>query len=287
MSATTGPPPHVGFEIANRWHQIFPVLDDAHLAVFNEYGQRRSYKAGDIVYREGERHAPMLVMLSGHINIERNTVDGPQVVATIGPGMFTGEVGTLAGHARMATARAVSDCDVITIDEESLRTLMITEVELSETIMRAFILRRVALLEEQHGGVIVIGSRHSSDTLRLREFFSRNSQPVAYFDLEHDTGIENLLHRFHISAADIPVVIDAQGQVLKNPTNRRAADAIGFGPERMNGKSYDVVVVGAGPAGLAAAVYAASEGLSTAVLDAKAPGGQAGASTRIENYFGF
>jgi thioredoxin reductase (NADPH) len=287
MSATTGPPPYVGFELASRWHQIFPTLNEAQLALLSEYGRRRSYKAGDILYKVGERHVPMSVILSGHVVIERDTVDGPRLLATVGPGMFTGELGTLAGHARIATGRAVDDCELIAIDEESLRTLVVTESELSETIMRAFILRRVALLEDQHGGVILIGSRHSGDTLRLREFFSRNAQPVAYFDLEQDTDIDRLLDRFHVTAADIPVMVSGEGQVLKNPTNRIAADATGFSPERMNGKNYDVVVVGAGPAGLAAAVYAASEGLTVAVLDAKAPGGQAGASSKIENYFGF
>jgi thioredoxin reductase (NADPH) len=287
MSDTTDPPSSTSPEIANRWHQIFPILNEAQVASLREYGRRRSYRAGDILYKEGERHIPMFVILSGHVAIERNTVDGTHVIATVGPGAFTGEVATLAGRAGMATGRAVDDCEVIVIDEQALRTLVVTEAELSETIMRAFILRRVALIQDQHGGVILIGSRHSSDTLRLREFFSRNAQPVAYFDLEQHTGINSLLDRFHVAPADIPVIISAQGQVLKNPTNRLAADATGLSPDRMNGKSYDVVVVGAGPAGLAAAVYAASEGLAVAVLDAKAPGGQAGTSSKIENYFGF
>jgi thioredoxin reductase (NADPH) len=143
------------------------------------------------------------------------------------------------------------------------------------------------LLRDTHGGVILLGSRHSADTLRLREFFGRNAHPVAYFDAEQDPDIDALLQRFHVTAADIPVIISPQGQVLKNPSNREAADAIGLSPDRMSGKSYDVVVVGAGPAGLAAAVYAASEGLAVAVLDANAPGGQAGSSSKIENYFGF
>jgi thioredoxin reductase (NADPH) len=287
MSATTSPPLSVGFELANRWHQVFPVLNDAQVAVLSQYGRRHAYKAGDYLYKEGDRHAPMVLVLSGHIDVERGTVDGPQVMATVGPGMFTGEIGTLGGSARLASARAKDDCEVIVIDEPALRTLVVVEAELSETIMRAFILRRVALLQDTHGGVILLGSRHSPDTLRLREFFSRNAHPVAYFDVEQDAGIDTLLLRFHVSAADIPVIISPQGQVLTNPSNRQAADAIGLSPDRMGGKRYDVVVVGAGPAGLAAAVYAASEGLTVAVLDANAPGGQAGASSKIENYFGF
>lgn len=287
MSDPFGPPSFASFETVNRWHQIFPILNEAQLGVLIEYGQRRAYKAGDILFKEGERHVPMFVIISGYLALERSTIDGTQLITTIGPGMFTGEVSTLAGHARVATGRAVDDCEVIAVDVEALRTLVVTEAELSETIMRAFILRRAALLEDQHGGIILIGSRHSGDTLRLREFFQMNAQPVAYFDLEQHSGADSLLDRFHVGSADIPIVISAEGKVLKNPTNRQAADATGFSPDRMHGKSYDLVVVGAGPAGLAAAVYAASEGLAVAVLDAKAPGGQAGASSKIENYFGF
>jgi thioredoxin reductase (NADPH) len=230
----------------------------------------------------------MYVVLSGELSIERRTVDGTHVVATIGRGMFTGDVGTLAGRARLADAHAVTDCEVIVIDEDALRSLVVTQADLSETIMRAFILRRVQLLQDPlGGGLVLIGSSRNSDTMRLREFFRRNAQPVAYFDLDQHEGADNLLGRYQLAADDIPVLIDGQGKVLKNPSNRSAADAAGFSPERMQGRRYDLVVVGAGPAGLAAAVYAASEGLSVAVLDASAPGGQAGASSRIENYFGF
>jgi len=288
MSDTTGPPSYLSAEAASRWHQIFPVLKEAQLALLREYGALQSHKAGTILFREGDRHAPMHVILSGQIAIERTTVDGTHVMATVGPGMFTGDVGTIAGRARLATGHVVEDCEVIAIDEDALHSLVVTQADLSETIMRAFILRRVQLLEDPlGGGVILIGAQHNSDTLRLRDFFRRNAQPVAYFDLEQDSGADHLLERFHVTAADIPVIVSAQGQILKNPSNRLAADATGFSPERMHGKSYDVVVVGAGPAGLAAAVYAASEGLTVAVLDANAPGGQAGASSKIENYFGF
>jgi thioredoxin reductase (NADPH) len=288
MSDTIGPPSYLGFEAASRWPQIFPTLDDAQLALLREYGPLQSHKAGTILFREGDRHAPMHVILSGQVALERNTVDGTHVIATVGRGMFTGDVGTIAGRARLTTGRVMEDCEVIVIDEASLHTLVVAQADLSETIMRAFILRRVQLLEDPlGGGIILIGSQHNGDTLRLREFFRRNAQPVAYFELEQDTGADSLLERFHVTAADIPVIISPQGQVLQNPPNRLAADAAGFSPDRMHGKCYDVVVVGAGPAGLAAAVYAASEGLTVAVLDANAPGGQAGASSKIENYFGF
>jgi thioredoxin reductase (NADPH) len=287
MSIPTGPPSYVPFETANRWHQLFPVLNQEQLGVLAQYGQRHSYKADELLYKEGQRHAPMVVILSGYIALERGTVDGPQLMATVGPGMFTGEIGTLSGSARVGSARVVEDCDVLVVGEESLRTLVVAEQELSEIIMRAFILRRVGVLEDTHGGVILIGSRHSSDSLRLREFFNRNAHPLAYFDIEQDANNYGLLLKYHMTAADIPVVITPDGKALKNPSNRVAAEATGLAPESIDGKSYDLVVAGAGPAGLAAAVYAASEGLTVAVLDAKAPGGQAGSSTKIENYFGF
>jgi len=286
MSDTTLPPA-AGAGPNDRRHQAFPILDDRQFKILASYGQRRAYRAGEALFSEGDRHAPMFVVLSGRVAVERNTVNGPQQVATHGPGAFTGEVGTLAGRGSIATARALEDTDVIAIDEDALRQLVVAEADLSELIMRAYILRRVALIEAKCGGTILIGSTHSSDTLRLREFLIRNGQPVAYFDLQVHEASTMLLQRFGVAAADIPVLISATGAVYKNPDNRAAADAIGLSPDRMDGNSYDVVVAGAGPAGLAAAVYAASEGLSVAVLDSKAPGGQAGTSSRIENYFGF
>jgi thioredoxin reductase (NADPH) len=280
-------PPAPGTGRNDRRHQTFPVLDEAQFGVLSQYGQRQSYQAGQVLFREGERHIPMFVILSGHVAIERNTVDGPRQIATHGPGAFTGEVGTLAGRGAIATARARDACEVLLIDEQALRRLVVAEAELSEIIMRAFILRRVALIEDKCGGVILIGSRHSSETLRLREFLARNGQPVAYFDLDLHEAAHGMLARFNVTADDIPVLVSANGTALKNPSSRAAADALGFSPDVLNGRNYDVVVAGAGPAGLAAAVYAASEGLTVAVLDMKAPGGQAGTSSKIENYFGF
>jgi thioredoxin reductase (NADPH) len=270
-----------------RYHQVYPRLDEGQLAILERYGERRKLQAGDILYTEGERHTSMFVILSGTIESTRASVEGPFVLGTHGPGSFTGEVGTLAGRAAAATTRALTDCEVIVIDEESLRRLVVAEAELSETIMRAYILRRVAFIQGQHVGLIVIGSTGSAHTHRLRHFLSRNSQPSAYFDIVEDAEAGELLARYGVTEADIPVVITLQGAVLTQPNNRVVADAIGLSPDRLNGQHFDLVVVGAGPAGLAAAVYAASEGLSVAVLDSKAPGGQAGTSSKIENYFGF
>jgi len=288
MNENTPAPENVPPELdGSRRHQIFPTLNQAQFEVISHYGERRQIAAGTVLYRQGQRHVPMYVLLSGTLEVSRSSALGSHVLATQGAGMFTGEVGTLAGRAAAATSRALSDCEVLVIEEEALRMLVVAEAELSETIMRAYILRRVAFMADQHGAVILLGSQLSSDTLRLREFMSRNAQPAAYFDLDLHPEAKALMARFGLGADDLPVVLTAQGEVLKQPSIRALADATGISPDRLDGRSFDVAVVGAGPAGLAAAVYAASEGLSVAVLDAKAPGGQAGTSSKIENYFGF
>ncbi|MFP3559113.1 FAD-dependent oxidoreductase [Paraburkholderia sp. SIMBA_049] len=271
----------------SRHHQVYPTLDEKQLAILERYGERRKLKANDILYSEGDRHTGMFAILSGTIEATRRSVQGTQLLATHGPGSFTGEVGTLAGRAAVTTKRALCDCEVIVIDEESIHALVIAEAELSETIMRAYILRRVAFIQGQQVGLMVIGSTSSAATLRLRHFLSRNGQPSAYFDIVEHPEANELLTRYGAAEANIPVVITSQGVVLTQPSHRAVADAIGLSPDRLNGEHFDLVVVGAGPAGLAAAVYAASEGLTVAVLDGKAPGGQAGTSSKIENYFGF
>lgn len=271
----------------SRYHQVYPTLTETELAILERYGERRKLKANDILYSEGDRHTGMFAILSGTIEATRASVQGPRLLGTHGPGSFTGEVGTLAGRAAVATTRAVCDCEVIVIDEESLHVLVIAEAELSETIMRAYILRRVAFIKGQQVGLMVIGSTSSAPTLHLRHFLSRNGQPSAYFDIVEHAEAKEFLTRYGATEADIPIVVTMQGKVLMQPSHRAVADAIGLSPDRLDGERFDLVVVGAGPAGLAAAVYASSEGLKVAVLDAKAPGGQAGTSSKIENYFGF
>jgi thioredoxin reductase (NADPH) len=271
----------------SRHHQIFPRLNENQMAVLTRYGEQRQLRAGDILFSEGDRHIPMFAIVSGTIEACRGAGDSHHVLGRHGPGSFTGEIGTLAGRGAIATLRATSDCEVILIDEESLRALVVAEAELSETIMRAFILRRVAFIQDQYCGLIVVGSSASWNTLVLRHFLSRNGQPFTYFDIVEHEEAKGLLERYDATEADIPLMVTLQGAVLKQPTNRAVADAIGLSPDRLNGERFDLVVVGAGPGGLAAAVYAASEGLRVAVLDTKAPGGQAGTSSKIENYFGF
>lgn len=274
--------------IHERRHQIFPALTQAQMDVIGRYGERRRFPPGQVLFTQGDRHISAYAIVSGSIQIERNTALKSRVIGTFGPGMLSGDIGTLAGRAAVTTARTVSDCEMIVIDEESLRALVITEADLSELIMRAYILRRVAFIQDKEGGgVIVFGSHQTGSALALREFLGRNAQPAAYFDADEHEAAAGLMERFGITIDDLPAVVTTGGAVLKKPSNREVADAVGISPDDLNGRQFDLAVVGAGPAGLAAAVYGASEGLNVVVLDTKAAGGQAGTSSKIENYFGF
>jgi thioredoxin reductase (NADPH) len=273
--------------VASRGEQVFPHLSDTQLALLVPFGTHRSYATGEVLFSEGDRHVPMVVVLSGAIDIVRHTKDGEILVVTHTPGSFSGEVGVLAGRGAIATARAREHSRVLEIDETSLHRLLVNHAGLSELIMRAFILRRVALLAERGAGVTLVGSRFAADTHRLRQFLERNAQPHVYLDLDDDDDTATMLEHLRVGVDELPVAITVDGQVLRHPTIRMLADAVGLTPDRLDGRSVDVVVIGAGPAGLAAAVYAASEGLSVVVVDGKAPGGQAGSSSKIENYFGF
>jgi thioredoxin reductase (NADPH) len=273
--------------MSDRRHQIFPELTPAQFDLLGRYGTLRKYPANSIVFAQGERHIPMFVIVAGSIEVSRGGPLGTHVMGVHGPGNFTGEVGTLAGRAAVATGRAATDCTLLVIDEPALRTLVITEADLSETIMRAFILRRMAFIADEAGALILIGSSDNPETLRLREFLTRNGQPAAYFDVDSQAETAHIAARFGVGANDIPAIVTPEGAVLRRPTTRALADAMGIGPDPLDGRQFDLVVAGAGPGGLAAAVYAASEGLRVAVLERSAPGGQAGSSSNIENYFGF
>jgi thioredoxin reductase (NADPH) len=226
-------------------------------------------------------------VLSGSIEILRPGLNEEERVTLHESGGFTGEMSTLRGSRSLVRARAAEDGEVLIIDHDNLRKLVQTDANLSELFMRAFILRRMGLIEAQSSDVILIGSNHSADTLRLRQFLGRNGFPVLYADIDTDPNIEALLERFHVKVDEVPVVVCRAEKVLKNPSNQQIAECLQMNPQMDDATVRDVLVIGAGPAGLAAAVYAASEGLDVLVLETTAPGGQAGSSSKIENYLGF
>jgi thioredoxin reductase (NADPH) len=267
--------------------QFFPKLTPAQIALLEPYGVRRQYKAGDVLVAAGSLNAGFIIVLSGLIEIYRGAGGDATRLSTLGPSEFGGEFSMMAGHRSILEARAGQDSEVLAIDEREWRTIAVTHAEISEIFVRALILRRVALIREGIGGTQIVGSRHSADTLRLREFLTRNSYPYTYLDVEEDAETAGLLEKLHVRPDEVPIAIWGGTKILRNPTNRALADYLGISGEMNRDRLYDLIVVGAGPAGLAAAVYASSEGLSVVVLDAHAPGGQAGISTRIENYLGF
>jgi thioredoxin reductase (NADPH) len=266
---------------------MFPTLTPAQMVRVAAHGHPRRVQRGDVLIEQGQRPVPFFLITEGHIEIYRPSGTSEALVAVHGPGQFTGEVNLLSGRRALARARAAEPGEVIEMSRERLLELVQTDAELSEILMRAFIFRRVELIAHGIGDVVLIGSRHSAGTLRAKEFLTRNGHPHAYIDLERDADVENLLARFHVEASDIPVLICRDELVLRNPSNQQIAECLGFNDAIDQTKVRDIVIVGAGPSGLAAAVYGASEGLDVLVLETNAPGGQAGSSSRIENYLGF
>jgi thioredoxin reductase (NADPH) len=235
----------------------------------------------------GERTTQCFVLVEGEIEVVRPSESSEDLLLIYRPGMFTGEVNMLSGRRGFVQVRVSESGKVIEVDRDNLLALIKSDSVLSDIFMRAFILRRVELIAHAFGDVVLIGSTHSPGTLRVREFLTRNGHPYSSIDLDLDDGVQELLDRFHVAAEDVPVLICRGNTVLRNPTNRQIADCLGFNEAIDQKKVRDVVIVGAGPSGLAAAVYAASEGLDVLVLEANAPGGQAGSSSKIENYLGF
>jgi len=273
--------------IEARWEQAFPRLTLAQIARLETHGKRVGTRKGQILAEPGERHRTMLVVLSGSVEIVRPGLAGEELIVVHAPGQFAGEMSTLRGSASVVRARVREEGEVLAIDSEHLRAIVQTDAELSEILMRAFILRRVGLIASKSGDVILIGSSHSAGTLRLQQFLTRNAFPYISIDVERDPSAQALLDRFHVSADDIPVVLCRGETMLKNPSNGELAACLGMNPQIDDSKVRDLVVIGAGPAGLAAAVYGASEGLDVLVIETSAPGGQAGSSSKIENYLGF
>jgi thioredoxin reductase (NADPH) len=272
-----------------RREQMFPRLTDAQIARIAALGQRRPVPAGEVLFEQGQQNTPFILVTAGTLAVVRpgaSAIDDLPIVVHQ-PGEFTGELNMLSGRRSQVRGRMQQDGEIIALDREAFRGLVHRDAELSEIFMRAFILRRMGLIEGHAGDTVLIGSRHSAATLRLKEFLTRNSHPFAYLDVETDPDVQTFLDRFHVGAKDVPVVICQDRKALRNPSVETLAQCLGLSLNIDPATIRDVVVVGGGPAGLACAVYAASEGLDVLVLEGNAPGGQAGSSSRIENYLGF
>ena len=273
---------------ASRTEQAFPRLTQEQIERIASHGRVRRVRAGEILFEAGQEIVPFFVVAAGQMEMIRpGGAQQETIVARHGPGQFTGEINTLSGRRALLRARVTQPGEVIELDRETLLSLVQTDSELSEILIRAFILRRVGLIEQQIGDVVLVGSSHSAGTLRIKEFLTRNGSPYAYVDLDRDADTQFLLDRFRFDAGDVPVVICRGEKVLKNPTNQDIAECLGFNAAIDPVHVRDLIIVGAGPAGLAAAVYAASEGLDVLVLESDSPGGQAASSSKIENYLGF
>ena len=267
--------------------QTFPALTPEQIARFAAHGRVRRVESGEVLVELGALIPALFVVTAGSIEILQPGENGEIRVRVIKPGEFTGEVSMLSGRRSLVTLRVAEPGELIEVDRDDILTLVQTDAVLSEILVRAFLLRRAELIAQGRGDVALIGSNHSADTLRIKEFLTRNVHPYAFIDPDRDEGVQNLLDHFRFAIADLPVLICRGSAVLRNPTNREIADCLGFNEAIDQGHARDVVVVGAGPAGLAAAVYAASEGLDVLVVESNSPGGQAGSSSRIENYLGF
>src|SRR5437868_3888463 len=268
--------------------QTFPMLTPAETARMRRFGDIKTYKPGEKLFETGKPGPGMFVVLSGHVAItQRDGLGHVTPVIDQGPGQFLAEIGQLSGRVALVDGHAEGDVETLLIAPDKLRALLVAEADLGERIMRALILRRVSLIQGGAGGPVLIGPGTHGDMARLQNFLARNGQPHHLLDPATDKDAADLIARYAASRDDLPLAVCPDGTVLKNPTETRLAFALGMIGNRAHDKLYDVAVVGSGPAGLATAVYAASEGLSVAVFDSRAFGGQAGASARIENYLGF
>jgi len=267
--------------------QAFPVLTATQIARLRPSGKLRKVEPGEILFQPGDTDVPFFVFLSGNMEIVQPDFTGERPIAIHGPGEFTGEITMISGQRCLVLGRITSAGELLEFSGDSLRSLVAKDAELSEIFMRAFILRRIALVSSGKGNVIVMGSRHCANTLRIREFLTRNAYPYTYIDLDTDKASQALLDRFEVKTGDVPVVICNGRTVLRSPSPQELADCLGFNASIDQSQIRDLIIVGAGPSGLAAAVYAASEGLDALLIETESPGGQAGSSSKIENYLGF
>src|ERR1700682_2266537 len=274
--------------IDSRDEQMFPKLTPHEIDRLRRFGEVRRYAAGEPLFLIGDVAPGLFTPISGSVRVTRRDPLGHSApIVEQGPGEFVAEVGQLSGQPAFVDVHAIDEVEALLIPPENLRALMIEEPELGERIMRALILRRVALIEAGAGGPVLIGPEFSPDVVRLQGFLARNAYPHQLLDPAKDPDAAKLVQQYAPNPADLPLAVCPKGTILKNPSEAELARALGMVPIDERDQTYDVAIVGAGPAGLATAVYAASEGLSVIVFDARAFGGQAGASARIENYLGF
>ena len=280
MTQLPGPPS------ASQADRTYPALTSQQLSRIEAHGHRRIVAAGEVLVQPGEKASRVFVVLAGKIEIVHPS-PVTDVVVSICPGMFTGELTMLSGRRGLATIRGAERSEVLEVARDDILSLIQRDAELGPIFMHEFTQRRIELIARDVSNLFVLGSADNSGTLRVGEFLSRNGHPYCMLDIDRDAGVHELLHRFGSTPADLPVVIRGDNFVLRNPSNRQIGDALGFNDGIDKSRVRDIIIVGAGPAGLAAAVYGASEGLDTLIVESIAPGGQAGASSAIENYLGF
>jgi thioredoxin reductase (NADPH) len=266
---------------------MFPILSAAQIARIASYGVIRPITRDELLIERGQTSVPFFVLKAGEIEIIRLSGLGDRVIAIIRPGQFTGEASMILDRPAMSRLRAIEAGEVVELTRDQMHTLIQTDAEIGDVLMKALMYRRTALVAQGMGDVLLIGSIHSAATLRIKAFLTRNGHPYKYVDVDREPDVRDLLDRFHVDPADIPIMIWRGEAVLRNPSNQQIAENLRFNERIDQAHLRDVVIVGAGPAGLAAAVYAASEGLDALVIEANSPGGQAGSSSRIENYLGF
>ena len=266
---------------------LFPVLSPAQIARIASHGVIRPITRGEVLIEGGQTNVPFFVLKAGQIEVIRPSALDEILVAIVGPTQFTGDISMILGRPAQMRLRVRESGEVVQLTRDQMHALIQADAELSEVLMKTLIHRRVAVIAHGIGDVLLIGSAGSGATLRIKQFLTRNGHPFKYLDLDRDADVRQLLDRFHVEPAEIPVVICRGETVLKNPSNQEIADCLGFNKGIDQTHRRDVVIIGAGPGGLAAAVYAASEGLDVLVIEANSPGGQAGTSSRIENYLGF
>lgn len=267
--------------------QLFPTLTADQIARVMTHGRRRPIRGGEVLVGAGDPNVPCFVVISGQLDIFQREGQSEHRVANPGPGQFTGEANMITGRRALFEIRAHEAGEVVQLERGEVSALMQMDPEVGSVLMRAFILRRLNLVTTGTGDAVLLGSQHSAATLRAREFLNRNGHPYTYIDVDRNADFEGLLQRLHVAVSDIPVLVCRGERVLKNPTNQEIAECLGFNDAIDPIHVRDLIVIGAGPAGLAAAVYGASEGLDVLVLESLSPGGQAGSSSRIENYLGF